>query len=144
MKNRRKARELALEALYRHEIAHEAPEDILTDIFSRTHVPSSIKKFAHDIVLETTSRICELDQIISSVAKNWRLDRIAIIEKNILRAAICELLYFTDIPPKASINEAIELAKKYSTAESGKFVNGILDRVMKNVIRNNKRYSLKS
>jgi len=131
VKERRKARELTLEALYRYEITNEEPGEILKDIFARSHLPSSVKQFTKELMLETTGKIDELDQIISQVADNWKLDRIAIIDKNILRSAICEILYFPDIPPKVSINEAIEIAKKYSTEESGRFVNGILDKVIK-------------
>ena len=131
MKERRKARELALEALYRHEITNEEPGEILKDIFARSHLPSSVKQFTNELMLKTINKMDELDQIISQVADNWKLDRIAIIDKNILRAAICEILYFPDIPPKVSVDEAIKLAKKYSTEESGRFVNGILDKVIK-------------
>ncbi|MCK4352139.1 transcription antitermination factor NusB [candidate division WOR-3 bacterium] len=128
---RRKGRELALEALYRFEIVKEEPEKILKDIFSRQGIPLQVKEFVRELVLKTISKIKELDNTISTIAENWELNRIAIIDKNILRAAICEIVYFPDIPPKVSVNEAIEIAKKYSTENSGKFINGILDKVIK-------------
>lgn len=138
MKKRRKARELALEALYRLEITKEIPEEILRDIFTRVKITREIKGFTRELVLKTVENLRKCDQIIAQVTVNWKLDRIAIIDKNILRAAICEILYFPDIPPKVSIDEAIEIAKKYSTEDSGRFVNGILDRVMRNGARYNK------
>lgn len=131
MKKRRKARELALEALYRFEITKEPPEVILSDIFSRCSPQKEVAKFAHELVTRTIDQITKIDQAISRTAENWKLDRLAVIDRNILRAAICEIFYFQDIPFKVSIDEAIELAKKYSTEESGRFVNGILDRVAK-------------
>jgi len=129
--SRRKAREIALEALYRIEVANDDAEDILKDIFSRTKTKPDIQNYARRLVKETSSRLHDIDRIIEEVAENWKLSRIAIIDKNILRFAICEILYFDDIPPKVSLDEAIEIAKKYSTENSGRFVNGVLDKIIK-------------
>jgi N utilization substance protein B len=131
MKERRKARELALEALYRFEITKEEPNTILKDIFARVHPTREIKEFTRMLVSRTIEETEKINKIISKIAKNWKLDRMAIIDRNILKSAVCEILFFSDIPYKVSIDEAIELAKKYSTEDSGRFVNGILDRVVK-------------
>lgn len=129
--SRRKAREIALEALYRIEVANDDAEAILKDIFISGKPKSDIQDYAKRLVKETTSHLHDIDKIINEVAENWKLSRIAIIDKNILRFAICEIRYFDDIPPKVSLDEAIEIAKKYSTENSGRFVNGVLDKVMK-------------
>lgn len=137
MKKRRRARELALEALYRLEITKDDHEAILVDIFTRTHLSKEITDFTRQLVCQTAEELPAIDEIISRTAENWQLERIAILDKNILRVAICELIHFPDIPFKVTIDEAIELAKKYSTAESRRFVNGVLDKVVKDGLRNN-------
>ncbi len=131
MKKRRLARELTLEALYRLEMTKEEPEIILNDVCSRDSFPQEVIEFARELVIKTTDKLPEIDCVITKTADNWELDRIATLDRNILRAAICEIFYFPEIPFKVSIDEAIELAKKYSTEQSGKFVNGILDRIVK-------------
>ena len=130
MRKRTKARELALEALYRFEITSNTPDTILDDICARTHLTKEITDFMRTLVYTTIKELIVIDEIISQVVENWKMDRLAIIDKNILRLATCEIMYFKDTPKKVNINEAIELAKKYSTAESGKFVNGILDKII--------------
>jgi transcription antitermination factor NusB len=129
--SRRKAREIALEALYRVELANDNIEAILKDILSRSKLKLDARNYAKRLTKETTAHLPEIDKIIKEVAENWEFSRIAIIDKNILRFAICEILYFDDIPPKVSLDEAIEIAKKYSTQNSGRFVNGVLDKVIK-------------
>ena len=83
--------------------------------------------FAEKLFLRTQRNLKELDAIIEDQISNWDMERLALIDRQILRIALCELLYFEDIPTKVSINEAIEIAKEYSTSKSGKFINGILD-----------------
>ena len=131
MTNRRKARELVLEALYRIEIAQQEPEQIFNSIITREELPETVKEFTKRLLTQTVARLSDIDSIIKEVAENWRLERIAVIDRNILRFAICEILYFDDVPDKVSIDEAIEVAKKFSTDDSGRFVNGILDKVLK-------------
>ena len=77
----------------------------------------------------------ELDRLIEQYSENWRLDRIDVIDRNILRMALFELLYCEDIPPKVTINEAIDLGKRYGSEDSGSFINGILDRIQNEVVR---------
>lgn len=88
-----------------------------------------VKKFAEELIRGAVAKRAEIDERIKQCAEHWELPRIAVVDRNILRLAIYEMLCRDDIPPIVSINEAVEIAKKFSTRESGAFVNGILDRV---------------
>jgi len=92
-------------------------------------------EFAKRIVLGVTEHRQEIDRLIEERSENWRLNRMTIIDRNILRIAIFELSYCDDIPPKVTLNEAIDLGKRYGSEESGSFINGILDRIQNEVIR---------
>ena len=134
MRKRTRARELALHILYQAEITKGALEDILEsfwqlDSYGEKPASREIKEFASSLVLGVRQNISLLDEKISRYATNWQIERIAIIERNILRIGSYELMYRQDIPPKVSINEAVELAKIYSGQEAGKFVNAILDKI---------------
>jgi N utilization substance protein B len=85
--------------------------------------------FARDLVAAATEKSTEIDELITSASKNWRIDRMSRVDRNILRLGACELLAFRDVPVKVVINEAVELAKRFGTAESSAFVNGVLDRI---------------
>ncbi len=85
--------------------------------------------FARDLVAAATTRGAEIDELITTSSKNWRIDRMSRVDRNILRLGACELLAFHDVPVKVVINEAVELAKRFGTAESSAFVNGVLDRI---------------
>ena len=126
---RRKAREVALQALYAVEIGGEKLPSILDYLFSDNDLEEETQSFVIELTQKAFSHMGKIDELIGRMAKHWELRRIATVDRNILRLAICEIFWFPDIPPKVSINEAIELAKKYSTRESGRFVNGILDSV---------------
>ena len=89
--------------------------------------------FARELVLGAATHRGHIDEVIESYARGWTLERMANVDRNILRLAMFELLYLPDIPPSVTVNEAVELAKKYSTAESGRFVNGILGNVVRNL-----------
>ncbi len=130
MSTRREARELALRALYAHEFNEYPVNQVIKDIFVKDEYNQMVLSFAKELLKSTVKNIPELDQLIKRKALNWDFERIAIIDKLILRLAICEFLYFPDIPPKVSIDEAIEISKKYSTEKSGKFINGILDSLL--------------
>jgi len=129
MGKRRKARELVLQILYAFEISGERIEEVLADALEHQKPPSDVAEFTTLLVTKTVENLREIDELIAQKVKRWELSRIAVVDRNILRLAICELLHFADIPQKVSINEAIELAKTYSTTESGRFVNGILDSI---------------
>lgn len=126
---RRIVRERVLQILYAYEMNNEnlmaLTKSILGDVESEND-----RKYGEDLVNRVLIHKKELDVKIEERVSNWEMNRIALIDKLLLRMAICELLYFPDIPPKVSINEAIEIAKEFSTAGSGKFINGILDKVL--------------
>jgi len=130
MRKRTVARECALKILYRIEIARDAAESSIEDFWSKTSYNEEVKEFAGSLVRGTCQNISKIDEIISECADNWQIKRMAVIDKNILRMGAFELLYATeDVPSKVAINEAIELAKKYGDIDSGKFINGILDKI---------------
>jgi N utilization substance protein B len=131
MRERRLARETALQAIYAEELSGNSIEAVVTDIIENSEeLPAELKPFTREIFESTTLHKKELDQYIKTKSENWDFERIAVIDRLIIRMAICEFLYFDDIPPKVSISEAIEIAKKYSTDDSSAFVNGILDAVL--------------
>ena len=129
-KARRRGRELALYALYAFEMTKNPVEQIKKEVIESEETNQVIISFAEELVNITINHSKNLDDLIGRWAHNWEFSRIAIIDKLILRIAISEFLYFEDIPPKVSIDEAIEISKKYSTEQSGKFINGILDSVL--------------
>jgi len=92
-------------------------------------------EFAKRIVLGVMEHQREIDRLIEERSEHWRLDRMTIVDRNILRIAIFELLYCSEVPPKVTLNEAIDLGKRYGSEESGNFINGILDRIQNEVIR---------
>lgn len=129
MGQRRKARELALQILFQYDVTKG--ECCIDDFFTDKNIDKNVKEFAIRLKDEVLAHLSEIDALIKKVAKGWTLERMAIVDRNILRAAICEMLYLPDIPPKVAINEAIEIAKRYGSEESGQFVNGILDKIFK-------------
>jgi N utilization substance protein B len=92
-------------------------------------IEPAAQTFARDLVAAAVERAGEIDDLIASASKNWRIDRMSRVDRNILRLGACELLGFRDVPVKVVINEAVELAKRFGTAESSAFVNGVLDRI---------------
>jgi N utilization substance protein B len=95
----------------------------------------AVQNFAEPLIRGTLEHLAQLDEEIKKYAKNWELHRMAVVDRNVLRLAIYEMLYRDDIPPVVSINEAVDIAKKFSTDESGRFVNGILDKVKGELLR---------
>lgn len=131
MINRRKAREAALRSIYAIEVGSNTRAEVSQQIVKvLLKDDNDGVSFANEIILYATDEKKEFDGIIASHIKNWEVSRLAILDKLILRMAITELLHFDQIPTKVSINEAIELAKSYSTRKSGTFVNGILDAIL--------------
>jgi transcription antitermination protein NusB len=132
MGRRRKAREVALQLLYQLDVQGERhPEPHLPEFWSRHPVDRQVREFAEVLVRGTKLHEPKIDEMISQYAQNWELDRMAVVDRNILRQGIFELLWLADVPPKVAINEALEVAKKFSTHESSRFINGILDRIHK-------------
>ncbi len=130
MKKRRRAREFALQTLYAHELTGNDLKTLLVQLKNRT-TQEEVYEFASSLVRKVLEKNDFLDKHVALSVKNWEYNRIAIIDKIILKMALCELLFFEEIPPRVSINEAIDLAKIFSTQKSGKFVNGIIDNLYK-------------
>ena len=127
---RRQIREKVLQGLYAFELSHEPVELILETIVGGLKKEPETFDLAKSLFLKVIETNDEIDALIKSRVANWEFNRLAVIDKIILRISICELLYFEDIPPKVSINEAIEIARRYSTEKSDKFVNGVLDSIL--------------
>jgi N utilization substance protein B len=132
MGRRRRAREVALQFLYQLDLHGETdPTAHEADFWARHPVDAETRAFAAALVHGATRRHAEVDTLIAQYTENWDLDRMAVVDRNILRLAVYELLDDTAVPPKVAINEAIEISKKFGSRESGRFINGILDRVHK-------------
>ena len=127
---RRQIREKVMQALYAYELSHESLDVILETIVGTLKKEPEIYEIAKHLFLKVIETKDEIDTLITSRVANWEFGRLAVIDKIILRISLCELLYFDDIPPKVSINEAIEIARRYSTEKSDKFVNGVLDSIL--------------
>jgi N utilization substance protein B len=131
MSNRREARERVMQALYARELAGGDVRHFIDTILKpQLKDDAENLRFAESLFLRTIDLSEELDEIISRHTENWDLSRIALVDHIVLRMAISELITFEDIPPKVSINEAIDIVKRYSTPKSGQFINGILDAVL--------------
>jgi len=129
VKKRTRARELALQFLYQHDLV-SLPTSKADDFLRDEEKDVETRRFAKRLLEGTLEHRDELDAVIQSVAQNWNISRMAVIDRNVLRLATHELMHCTDIPPKVAINEAIEIGKRYSTQNSGAFINGILDKIM--------------
>lgn len=157
---RRTARERAIQFLFQYDLNRAEDLAQALSLFWETHRPgvpeddarslkqaqnaetpapavdeAAVRAFAEPLIRGTLEHQAELDRRIQQYAKNWEMHRMAVVDRNILRLAIYEMLHREDIPPIVSINEAVDIAKKFSTEDSGKFVNGILDRVKGDLLR---------
>lgn len=130
MRKRTQSRECALQILYQLEMNPVPLEELIQSFWEENPESSEdIRRFAEMLVRGSLERREEIDAIVLKATENWQLDRMAVIDRSILRFATYELLYVEDIPRKVTINEAVDLAKKFSQEESGKFVNGVLDKI---------------
>jgi len=127
MGTRRKSRELALQALYQGELAGETGLLDFEEFCAHFQVNRKAMPYAKKLLHGVQDQREEINQLISRYAENWRLERMSVIDRNILRLAVFELYYQDDVPTSVAINEAVEIAKRYSTDDSGPFINGILD-----------------
>lgn len=124
---RRKAREYALQALFQVDFVEGKPE--MPAFWSDKQEPQDVMEFTDSIVKGALSALGDIDRELQEACENWKLDRLAAVDRAIMRMAAYELIYRNDIPPAVSINEALEIAKKFSSQESASFINGILDRI---------------
>lgn len=133
MGKRRTARELAVKLLYQLEFAEGDAEEVQERFWEERRVGTEVEFFARTLVDTYLRHSREIDDALAAVAENWDFGRIARVDRDILRIATAELVYLDDIPPKVTLNEAVEIAKKYGSSEkSYAFVNGVLNRIMKN------------
>ncbi|MBU8922241.1 MAG: transcription antitermination factor NusB [Bacteroidales bacterium] len=133
MSRRRKARETALQTLYASEVSGKAWEEALVDMLGRRKPSEEAEEYARRIVRHVSESKDELDKMIIESLENWRFDRVSIIDRMILRIALAELIHCQEVPVNVIINEAIEIAHKFSSSKAGKFVNGILDKLAREV-----------
>lgn len=136
MGSRRKARENALQMLFQYDFTRDPVDEIISTFWQMNPTPDqTVVSFANQLFRGTVSRLEEIDQLLQAHAKNWRLERMASVDRNVMRLAVYELLTEAETPPAVIIDEAIEIAKKYSTEESAQFVNGILDGIKRDLDR---------
>jgi N utilization substance protein B len=129
MGSRRKSRELAMQALFYMDKCHDNSEDTIEGFRGNFTPPEDILPFFYRLIRGVISSEEEIDAIIEQFSSNWKISRMSCVDRNIMRIAVYELLWCHDIPSKVSINEAIDIGKKYGTDESGPFINGILDSI---------------
>jgi len=122
-----------MQMLYQWELGGNTPEQVGATFFEERRADSEVESFARDLFQNVVNHVDRLDQLVREHAENWRLERIAAVDRNILRVALCELLYHPETPPNAAINEALEIARRFSGADSVKFVNGVLDAIRKSL-----------
>jgi len=127
---RRKSRELALQMLFQLDMGKQTTDDVRKTFWAeRRDLDEKVRGFADDLFRVASEREVEIDQLIEKNAEHWRMDRMAAVDRNVLRAGIAEFLGFPDTPRPVVINEALEIARRYSTPESVQFINGVLDSV---------------
>jgi len=131
--SRSRARELVLQGLYAIEVGENSSEDVFADIIDEGDLDGRTREFAHALFEQVRGNRQWSDQAITELAHNWKLERIAVVDRIILSMAMTELKVMPEVPVKVVLNEAIELAKLFSTAESSAFINGILDAFVKNL-----------
>jgi transcription antitermination protein NusB len=134
---RHRAREAALQMLYQSEVGRAGPQETIITFWPAKDpagdMDDDLRAFANTLVKETLARQAEIDALLAAHARNWRVERMAVIDRMVLRLAVCELMTQPDTPPKVVINEALELARTFSGDEAVPFVNGVLDAVRKEV-----------
>ncbi len=126
---RRAVREKVLQGLYAYELTNDPIEKIISEVVTLKSQKDA-QAFAEKLIHVVVDHQEEIDSTIKRKVANWEFNRIAVIDRILLRIGICEFLYFEDIPPKVSINEVIEIAKRFSTEKSGQFINGVLDSIL--------------
>jgi transcription antitermination protein NusB len=138
MGTRRKSRELVLQMLFQADMGRQSAEEVRRTFWQeRDSVGSDVQSFAEDLFRVATDRTSEIDGLIERHAEHWRMERMAAVDRNVLRAAVAELLGFPKTPRAVIINEALEIARKFSAPESVQFINGVLDSVSRNLEKAN-------
>jgi N utilization substance protein B len=131
MGSRRKSREFAMQMLYQWEICGYTPARVEESFFANNRADADVESFARELFEGAVNDVDRLDRLVREHADNWRLERMAAVDRNILRVALYELLRHPETPAAAVINEALEIARRFSTGDSVEFVNGVLDGIRK-------------
>lgn len=136
MGTRRRSRELTMQMLFQGDLGRQDPEQVRSLFWrSRDDVDEETRGFADDLYRVATTRDKEIDELIQAHAQNWRLERMAAVDRNLLRAAVAEMLGFPGTPGPIIINEALEIARRYAAPESIQFLNGVLDAISRTVLK---------
>jgi N utilization substance protein B len=122
-----------MQMLYQWELGGNTPDQVVSTFFLEQKADSEVKRFALDLFQGAVNDIERLDQSVRAHMENWRLERLAAVDRSILRMALCELLHHPETPPKAVINEALEIARRFSGEDSVQFINGVLDAICKSL-----------
>jgi N utilization substance protein B len=126
---RRRSRELAMQALFYMDIHQDSSQELLERFCEYFSPPEKTRPFFFKLVNGVLAARTEIDALIERYSENWELSRMSFVDRNVIRIAVYEMLYCSDIPPKVSINEAVDVGKKFGTEESGAFINGIIDSI---------------
>ena len=135
MGKRRKARELAIQVLFHLDFNVDDPNKVFDLICENFNSQRSVRPFSRQLVLGVCEKMKELDGLIRKASKNWKLERMPRLDKCILRLATFEILFIEDVPPKVSIDEAVEIGKKFGGNDSGSFINGVLDNIYNTLVK---------
>src|SRR3990170_1342011 len=132
---RRKGREYALQLLFQADVGDRARREAVSPtrfeaFWAQRNASPDVRAFAETLVRGVETRAADINRILERHAHHWSLERMAAVDRNVLRLAVYELCYLTDVPPRVALNEAIDIAKKYGSEESGRFVNGVLDDIL--------------
>ncbi len=139
MSQRRKAREHALQILFQYDMVKGNIDEIMENFWKEKKANDKVIAFASQLIKGTLENISEIDKTISNHSLNWKIERMSVVDRNVLRIATYELLYLKQIPAPVIINEALEVAKKYGSEDSAKFINGILDAIRRSIEKNGKK-----
>lgn len=136
MGTRRKSRELTMQMLFQGDLGKHTPDEVRKSFWSsRDDVDAETRGFAEDIYRVATSRAVEIDAVIELHSKNWRIERMSVVDRNLLRAAVAEMMGYPNTPGPIIINESLEVARRYAAPESIHFLNGVLDAVARELLK---------
>ena len=136
MGTRRKSRELTMQMLFQGDLGKQTPDEVRKLFWpSRDDVDAETRGFAEDLYRVATSRQPEIDAIIEAHSQNWRLERMPVVDRNLLRAAIAEMIAYPSTPAPIIINESLEIARRYAAPESIHFLNGVLDAIARDILK---------
>ena len=136
MGTRRKSRELAMQMLFQGDLGKQSPEQVAKLFWpSRDEIDADTRGFAEDIYRIATTRQPEIDELIEAHAQNWRIERMAVVDRNLIRAAVAEMLGYPTTPAAIIINESLEIARRYAAPESIHFLKGVLDAIARDILK---------